>query len=158
MRWFLFIAAFILFLLHNHADYLYQASLWEWWTWIDLTGRAPHWPWYADWIPHDAWHIVQSIRNHAGLIAAAAFMYAITQWMHANFKLAHKAWYEAYQQARFSTGRYPTNPKDHRPGYLIVKLYLMIPLPVWVVHTIALLMLYGITRAIAFTLPLELFN
>lgn len=63
--------AIVLFLLQAHADYLYQASLWKWWTWLDLTSRAPHWPWYADWVPHDAWHIVQTVRNHAALIAAA---------------------------------------------------------------------------------------
>lgn len=71
-RWmYMLIAGALLLLVQAHADYLYQASLWEWWTWLDLTGRAPHWPWYADWIPHDAWHIVQSVRNHAALIGAA---------------------------------------------------------------------------------------
>ena len=83
--------ALLLLLLQAHADYLYQASLWEWWTWIDLTSRAPHWPWYADWIPHDAWHIVQTVRNHAALIGAA-FAYEAAQRLYCKYVSCRPGW------------------------------------------------------------------
>jgi hypothetical protein len=143
MRWrefiVYYIAAFILLLLFNHTDYLYQASLWKWWTWIDLTARAPHWPWYADWIPHDAWHIVQTIRNHTGIIGAGMVIFytrevIVTTWAMPGDELSRA----------FETSS--------------MKMHLSIPGPHWIQELAILLLTYAATRAIAFTLPLELMN
>ena len=56
-------------LLYNHADYLWQGEMHGWTTWLDLTARAPKWGLW-DFIPHDAWHAVQSIKNHSLLFGA----------------------------------------------------------------------------------------
>lgn len=62
--------AFVLYLVNAYADYEYQASLHGWNALLDLSYRAPKWGW-LDFLPHDGWHIVQSIRNHSVIIATA---------------------------------------------------------------------------------------
>ena len=78
--WFYIGAA--LLLLFNHADFLYQAAIWKWDSWIDLTYRAPHWPGILDAIPHDGWHVVQFIRNHAMLIGSPFVFYGTKHLYH----------------------------------------------------------------------------
>jgi hypothetical protein len=58
------IVLIILFLqlLAHHSDYLLQAYQHKWITYIDLSHRAKKWDFF-DFIPHDMWHFVQSIRN-----------------------------------------------------------------------------------------------
>ncbi|HOJ04087.1 MAG TPA: hypothetical protein PK916_08790 [Bacteroidota bacterium] len=71
----------LLMALYNHADFLWQAEMHVWPAWLDLTHRAPHWPWYLDWIPHDGWHVVQSIKNHAALLGSALVFYGtVHRW------------------------------------------------------------------------------
>lgn len=109
-----------LMLLWNHADYLYQASLWKWWTWLPLDRTAAKWGIF-DFIPHDSWHVVQSVRNHAGLVAA---------W------------------ALFDVGRImPYVMRFRRPAHWAMAFSLAV-----------ILIAYALTRAVAFTLPLELMN
>lgn len=53
--------AFALLLVAHHADYLLQAYHWSWnYAWWDLDPTAAKWGFW-DFIPHDSWHIVQSI-------------------------------------------------------------------------------------------------
>jgi len=65
-RWKLYTGAAIL-LLANYADYFYQADTHGWQNplWVNGT-RAPKWG-ILDFIPHDGWHITQTI-SRAGLV------------------------------------------------------------------------------------------
>jgi hypothetical protein len=63
-------AAAFLFLVNAYADYEYQASMHGWNALLDLSHRAPKWGLF-DFIPHDAWHLVQSIRNQSAIAATA---------------------------------------------------------------------------------------
>lgn len=119
------ITAAVLLLIYNHADYLYQASIWKWWTWLPLDRSGAKWGLF-DFIPHDSWHIVQFIRNHAALIGGGFGMAAgwSIYWWHLH-----------------------PNPRSVDAG-------------AWM-HPFAIaimLVIYAATRAIAFTLPLELMN
>lgn len=69
MNMLLLIPGILLLLAYNHADYLWQGEMHGWKTWLDLTRRAPKWGFW-DFIPHDAWHIVQTIKNHSLLLGA----------------------------------------------------------------------------------------
>lgn len=69
------ILALLLFILANHADYLMQAYQHGWWTWLDLSARAPKWGMF-DFIPHDAWHIVQVLENLCRMLGAVASYFA----------------------------------------------------------------------------------
>lgn len=53
----------VLLVIGHHMDWMYQASLFGWWCYADLTARVGHLVWYLDWIPRDPWHVVQSVRN-----------------------------------------------------------------------------------------------
>lgn len=64
----------LLLLLYNHADFLYQAAIWKWPAWLDLSYRAPKWGFW-DFMPHDGWHIVQFVKNHSMLIGAPGIFY-----------------------------------------------------------------------------------
>ena len=64
----------LLLLLYNHADYLWQGEMHGWKTWLDLTYRAPKWGFF-DFIPHDLWHVVQSIKNHSLLVGSPLVFY-----------------------------------------------------------------------------------
>jgi len=82
----LLIAGLLLFLLANFADYQLQAEQhgWNGLLW-ERYERAPHWPDPFDAIPHDAWHVAQTIRNTFDKIAAvmifgAAWLFA-EDWM-----------------------------------------------------------------------------
>lgn len=62
--WLIMLAlALILLSLAQAADYFYQADLHGWYNplWVNGT-RAPKWGW-LDFIPHDGWHIAQTLRN-----------------------------------------------------------------------------------------------
>ncbi len=62
--------AVLMFAAAGYLDYEYQASLHGWRGLLDLHARAPHWGIF-DFIPHDLWHVVQFLRNHLLLFAAA---------------------------------------------------------------------------------------
>lgn len=72
--WLWFGIALLLFVLHGAADYQLQAEQHGWGGLLwERFARAPHWPWYIDWMPHDAWHITQMLWNLsflAGVVAA----------------------------------------------------------------------------------------
>lgn len=66
-----------------------KKSFWSWWLPIALNEdlqmtrwrwklpRGKKWAWYLDWIPHDAWHIVQSLRNTTMWIGLTLTTYAL---------------------------------------------------------------------------------
>lgn len=52
------------------ADWQLQCEQHGWkGLWWPAGARAPRWPWYADWFPHDAWHWAQLVRNWGALSA-----------------------------------------------------------------------------------------
>ena len=67
LRTILLICGVALLLCANHADYLYQANLFKWWTWLPLVKTGAKWGLW-DFIPHDSWHLVQFVRNTAGVL------------------------------------------------------------------------------------------
>lgn len=69
-------------LIGHLTDFLYQADQHGWMNGFRLH-RGEKWPWYADWIPHDPWHIVQTTRNMAQLAGATLI----------TLSVAHQAWY-----------------------------------------------------------------
>ncbi|MBI5646676.1 MAG: hypothetical protein HY962_07065 [Ignavibacteriae bacterium] len=70
---YIIIIGFVLLALGSFSDYELQAFQhgWQPTGLVDMAYRAPHWPWYADWIPHDGWHVVQTIHNTADKFGAA---------------------------------------------------------------------------------------
>jgi hypothetical protein len=121
--------AVVLFAAHNHADYLLQAYQHGWNTWLDLHGRAPKWGLW-DFIPHDAWHIVQSVRNQSLFVAIPVAWVAAAnlamQWTKGN---------AYWPMVADKYGRFHA-----WPGIVIG------------------LLLYAATRAAAFTLVYEILN
>lgn len=120
--------AILLFAAHNHADYLLQAYQHGWNTWLDLGGRAPKWGLW-DFIPHDAWHIVQSVRNQSLFVAIPAAWVGL-----ANLAMCRRhVWYVPTVADKY--GRFHA-----WPGIVVG------------------LVLYAATRAAAFTLAYEILN
>jgi Leu/Phe-tRNA-protein transferase len=129
-----FIASAVLMLVHNHADYLLQAYQHGWWTWLDLHGRAAPWPWYLDVLPRDLWHLVQSIRNHSAILGAA---------------LALVGCYHVYIH-RWFIGESEMN-RRRLPGAVkaMVRWALIFGTPE---------LIYGLSRAVSFSLAKALWN
>lgn len=148
--WFLALA-FIVFLIHAHADYLMQAYQHGWWTWWDLHGRAATWPWYLDVLPRDAWHLVQSIRNHTELFAVLFAAGSISRhsfrcsapgkWLHMKVALP------------------VANRLARKDPMRVFSVYTAIMTILWLLEqAIIAELLYGAGRAIAFSVPKALWN
>ncbi len=80
------IPALILFTLHAHYDFLFQAEAWGWKSYADLSIRSPKWGLW-DWIPHDWFHLIQVLKNLCGLLAVIATMQAPQFWIIPNFAM-----------------------------------------------------------------------
>ena len=128
-HWTILTLGFVLMLVHNHADYLMQAYQHEWATWWDLHGRAIAWPWYLDVLPRDNWHLVQFIRNHTAIIATYAFAVGLST-------VGVDMLYDLRSQ---------------KISCWILKHW-------YAVNFFVILALYGITRAVAFSLVKQLLN
>ena len=123
--------------LHASADYLLQAYQHGWSTWWDLHGRAAAWPWYLDFLPRDAWHLVQSVRNHSVILAVA---------------LLARTLYRQHAAERFLWSRFGT----WIPGNSLTSVRGRI---VWLcAEMLAPLALYGATRAVFFSVVKALLN
>lgn len=88
-----FLAAVLLFLMHNHADYLLQAYQHGWETWWDLHGRAVSWPWYLDVLPRDNWHLVQTIRNQSVIAASMIGAVSMASLIDDNMRYPKSMWH-----------------------------------------------------------------
>lgn len=95
------LASIALFLLAGYADYELQAFQHGWNSFLDLSARAPKWG-MLDFIPHDAWHIAQWLRNLA-MICAPIF---VMRWYARTFntlgqptywRTGWKAWMEYHR-------------------------------------------------------------
>ncbi len=140
-----FLVAFALLVLSAHADYLYQAAApgRAWWTWLDLTGRAAPWPWYIDWIPRDGWHIVQTIRNHAGTIGAVLSALVFARWILSVREQTGNVYLDEGGELTINCGNPHSNVSWQRLAVFSI---------------IFSLICYGLARGIGFTLVKELMN
>ena len=128
------VIAVVLMLIHAHADYLLQAYQHGWWTWLDLHGRAAAWPWYLDIFPRDLWHLVQSIRNHSVILGSILAMFGLYQIYIYRWFIAESEMY----RIRFSPALRAT-----------VRWAVIIGTPE---------LIYGLTRAVGFSLVKALWN
>lgn len=124
----------VLLFLHHFADFLLQAHQHGWLDpksipsgdpllgkWVLLTEvygvskvrtiaqwklrQGKKWAWYLDWIPHDEWHIVQTLRNNT--IWVAMLMLAQTWPCGAAFAwFAAAVWYAAARACAFTVPMY----------------------------------------------------
>jgi len=82
----------VLFLLSNFADYQLQAEQHNWnglmW---ERYERAEKWPDPWDAIPHDAWHVAQTVRNTCDKIAAVFAFVAVMAFLN-DEKRASRNW------------------------------------------------------------------
>jgi len=140
IRVILFAVGALLLLVSNHADFLLQADAWQWHSYVDLSHRAPHWPWYLDWIPHDPWHWVQFLHNNAGL--AGATLMAVGEFF-AHLYYRKEAGYK--------------NTKDEQVTIISLQLDTS-PAAIVGWSILFLLVTYGVTRALGFTLFYHLLN
>jgi len=144
-------SALVLFLVHAHADYILQAYQHGWWTWWDLHGRAAAWSWYLDVLPRDAWHLVQSIRNHTVIFAT---LFAVVSVSRKSFRFSPiGTWMEKNMALRMA------NLLARKDPMRIFSIHATIMTTLWVLQqTVIAELLYGVTRAIAFSIPKAIWN
>jgi len=128
------VTALLLMLIHAHADYLLQAYQHGWWTWLDLHGRAAAWPWYLDVLPRDLWHLVQAIRNHSVILGTIFTMLGL---------------YEIYIYRWFIMESEMHRKRLSAVLKTVVRWAIIIGTPE---------LLYGLTRAVGFSIVKALWN
>lgn len=149
--WWMMAIAFVLFLIHAHADYLLQAYQHGWWTWWDLHGRAAEWPWYLDILPRDDWHLVQSVRNHTVIFAT---LFTVMSISGVSFRSS-----ETGTWLRMQVALPVANKLARNDPMAVFGIYDVVMTAAWFLHQLIIAeLLYGISRAIAFSIPKALWS
>ena len=76
------------------ADYLYQADIHGWTNpvWVNGTRAKKKWGMW-DWIPHDGWHIAQTIKNTCDIAGAVLLFIEVNYYTHVWFNTGYGLWH-----------------------------------------------------------------